>query len=172
MQHKVCIVSQSEFERSKNSPRPGIEPGPPGWKPGILTPRPSGTYSMLPSYCWYSNCLDDQIRIFGKSIWYRLRKVILLECSIYFADIYLQWWDSGKIIFDKLLKIKQFHRCPDIKNKIQFLFHVRPGLHGPSSSVRSPVKTHHGPWSESVPSAPVEVRVGLDFRLVLTKSSR
>ena len=27
----------------KNAPRPGIEPGPPGWKPGILTPRPSGT---------------------------------------------------------------------------------------------------------------------------------
>ena len=26
----------------KESPRPGIEPGPPGWKPGILTPRPSG----------------------------------------------------------------------------------------------------------------------------------
>ena len=27
----------------EKSPRPGIEPGPPGWKPGILTPRPSGT---------------------------------------------------------------------------------------------------------------------------------
>ena len=32
-------------DNAKNSPRPGIEPGPPGWKPGILTPRPSGTDS-------------------------------------------------------------------------------------------------------------------------------
>ena len=31
----------------KNTPRPGIEPGPPGWKPGILTPRPSGTDSLF-----------------------------------------------------------------------------------------------------------------------------
>ena len=35
----------------KKSPRPGIEPGPPGWKPGILTPRPSGidqgTFQLL-----------------------------------------------------------------------------------------------------------------------------
>ena len=27
----------------KNPPNPGIEPGPPGWKPGILTTRPIGT---------------------------------------------------------------------------------------------------------------------------------
>ena len=31
------------FSEEKGAPRPGIEPGPPGWKPGILTPRPSGT---------------------------------------------------------------------------------------------------------------------------------
>ena len=31
------------LKSQKNTPRPGIEPGPPGWKPGILTPRPSGT---------------------------------------------------------------------------------------------------------------------------------
>ena len=32
-----------DIMQCKNTPRPGIEPGPPGWKPGILTPRPSGT---------------------------------------------------------------------------------------------------------------------------------
>ena len=36
----VLIKLKSFF--NKSSPRPGIEPGPPGWKPGILTPRPSG----------------------------------------------------------------------------------------------------------------------------------
>ena len=35
--------------RNKSTPRPGIEPGPPGWKPGILTPRPSGTWRSLRS---------------------------------------------------------------------------------------------------------------------------
>jgi hypothetical protein len=28
----------------KNSPTPGIEPGPPAWEAGILTTRPYGTY--------------------------------------------------------------------------------------------------------------------------------
>ena len=32
----------------KNPPNPGIEPGPPGWKPGILTTRPIGTsYALI-----------------------------------------------------------------------------------------------------------------------------
>ena len=35
----------NEFEKEKKkvfSPTPGIEPGPPGWKPGILAIRPRG----------------------------------------------------------------------------------------------------------------------------------
>ena len=39
------VTSLYEFSNRKSTPRPGIEPGPPGWKPGILTPRPSGTCS-------------------------------------------------------------------------------------------------------------------------------
>ena len=32
-----------ELKRKKSfSPTPGIEPGPPGWKPGILAIRPRG----------------------------------------------------------------------------------------------------------------------------------
>ena len=27
-------------------PIPGVEPGPPGWKPGILTARPYGNYMV------------------------------------------------------------------------------------------------------------------------------
>ena len=32
------------FQGNKNAPWPGIEPGPPEWESGILTPRPSGTW--------------------------------------------------------------------------------------------------------------------------------
>ena len=39
----------------KNAPRPGIEPGPPGWKPGILTPRPSGTDDIRSRNCIIQN---------------------------------------------------------------------------------------------------------------------
>ena len=31
---------------AQNPPAPGVEPGPPGWKPGILTARPRGTIRM------------------------------------------------------------------------------------------------------------------------------
>ena len=31
-----------EQQKQTNSPTPGIEPGPPGWKPGILAIRPRG----------------------------------------------------------------------------------------------------------------------------------
>ena len=44
MNGRVRRSRQIELNQ-KDAPRPGIEPGPPGWKPGILTPRPSGT-------CW------------------------------------------------------------------------------------------------------------------------
>ena len=30
------------MKNKKDSPTPGIEPGPPGWKPGILAIRPCG----------------------------------------------------------------------------------------------------------------------------------
>ena len=38
------------MELKKNWPAvpiPGVEPGPPGWKPGILTARPYGTCSQI-----------------------------------------------------------------------------------------------------------------------------
>ena len=34
------------FQGNKNAPWPGIEPGPPEWESGILTPRPSGTWCL------------------------------------------------------------------------------------------------------------------------------
>ena len=46
--HKVLIdplVLQHKLVKGKKKdrlPTPGFEPGPPGWKPGILTTRPSG----------------------------------------------------------------------------------------------------------------------------------
>ena len=36
-------------KKKKLLPTPGIEPGPPGWKPGILTTRPNGTAWRQPS---------------------------------------------------------------------------------------------------------------------------
>ena len=32
-------------KKKRRIPTPGIEPGPPGWKPGILTTRPNGKYT-------------------------------------------------------------------------------------------------------------------------------
>ena len=49
LQNKVDNVADMVAPRNqvlllaKCPPRPGIEPGPSGWKPEILTPRPSGT---------------------------------------------------------------------------------------------------------------------------------
>ena len=36
---KIC---EQNWSKNKKIPIPGIEPGPPGWKPGILTTRPNG----------------------------------------------------------------------------------------------------------------------------------
>ena len=45
VKHMVSIQAHQKSQlNGKSTPRPGIEPGPPGWKPGILTPRPSGTW--------------------------------------------------------------------------------------------------------------------------------
>ena len=40
---------RKEKREKKNDiviPIPGVEPGPPGWKPGILTARPYGNYMV------------------------------------------------------------------------------------------------------------------------------
>ena len=46
-----------EKEKKITLPTPGIEPGPPGWKPGILTTRPNGNLTTMLSYSsirfWY-----------------------------------------------------------------------------------------------------------------------
>ena len=40
-----CSSATAWFQVNKKyAPRPGIEPGPPEWESGILTPRPSGRY--------------------------------------------------------------------------------------------------------------------------------
>ena len=40
---KECVILVDFFTAKKfYSPAPGIKPGPPGWKPGILAIRPRG----------------------------------------------------------------------------------------------------------------------------------
>ena len=42
-----------ELKRQKSfSPTPGIEPGPPGWKPGILAIRPRGMSLYVNEIIW------------------------------------------------------------------------------------------------------------------------
>ena len=40
-------TKSSILEKNNSVPTPGIEPGPPGWKPGILTTRPYGKTLVL-----------------------------------------------------------------------------------------------------------------------------
>ena len=44
-------------------PIPGVEPGPPGWKPGILTARPYGNYMK-----W-----SMQINVFEYNCWWEVQ---------------------------------------------------------------------------------------------------
>ena len=75
---KNKIKKKSVEKIYKNVPTPGIEPGPPGWKPGILTTRPYGSdrwvvpvsYSILTT----QNCFHMKYRIFKFHAiysWYR-----------------------------------------------------------------------------------------------------
>ena len=47
-----AFMMNEKVKSEKNPPAPGIEPGPPEWESGILTPRPCGTWRIL-----YSNLL-------------------------------------------------------------------------------------------------------------------
>ena len=67
----------------QKSPRPGIEPGPPGWKPGILTPRPSGI-GVHPFFSIIQTCL-----LF--SAFLRFDSIVCL--SIVFRLFF--WWIGG-----------------------------------------------------------------------------
>ena len=67
----------------KNSPRPGIEPGPPGWKPGILTPRPSGTCHLkLKQNIWINIISFDNNRYGSTDQNGKIRFVLLKNWSV------------------------------------------------------------------------------------------
>ena len=43
----IFVFQSKKKDYKKFSPTPGIEPGPPGWKPGILAIRPRGIVGKL-----------------------------------------------------------------------------------------------------------------------------
>ena len=83
------ILESEILESLKNAPRPGIEPGPPGWKPGILTPRPSGTdytHIFTLTQCFISlKCSQNKI----SSFFYLIKNSVM-----YISDMYQSIWPS------------------------------------------------------------------------------
>ena len=92
----TVFVNWSKVGNQKNAPRPGIEPGPPGWKPGILTPRPSGIdfHFLYPYYELINNKWKEPWlkleRIHWKhsmdpmSIWFRWSNTIHISTRMKF----------------------------------------------------------------------------------------
>ena len=54
---EVQVKGQKE---QKRIPMPGIEPGPPGWKPGILTTRPHRNLFKVVLYVVLNNTKCDR----------------------------------------------------------------------------------------------------------------
>ena len=49
------------LEKKNLTPTPGIEPGPPGWKPGILAIRPRGIVEKTEKQNKESFCLETEL---------------------------------------------------------------------------------------------------------------
>ena len=62
---KECVVLVDFFYSQKKfySPTPGIEPGPPGWKPGILAIRPCGIDKIFTCERWFN---------LGSTLWWSI----------------------------------------------------------------------------------------------------
>ena len=59
------MITKRKKEKKNDTviPIPGVEPGPPGWKPGILTARPYGNYMQ-----W-----STQINVFEYNCWWEVQ---------------------------------------------------------------------------------------------------
>ena len=63
--------------------RPGIEPGPPGWEPGILTTRPSGRW-----WNWKEgNLMNTWFRMKWEAIWWSFWRISIASAESFFMHV-------------------------------------------------------------------------------------
>ena len=109
----ICKLSSkltSKTIRKKYSPTPGIEPGPPGWKPGILAIRPRG--------------IDENIVVFRKYL-LSVFSIFLYPCTSKIKKFKKERFQFAKFHFlTVLMRLKVDYvagKLPKWKSFFQFL---------------------------------------------------
>ena len=96
---KECVILVDFFTAKKcYSPTPGIEPGPPGWKPGILAIRPRGIYKTKWENGRFKTNLSNALNYNTSMAYFQTDQVFFLHFVIL-----KRMWEI--LIFWKLLSV-------------------------------------------------------------------
>ena len=101
----------------KFSPTPGIEPGPPGWKPGILAIRPRGILLWKSKKLEYNYVIWNQWTIIFTSL-----TIVCLD-SVWILKKYFTWCGFWNELF--LLMCVSLEIYMDAKSSIHSVFFVQ-----------------------------------------------
>ena len=86
-------------------PRPGIEPRPPGWEPGILTTRPSGRW-----WNWKEgNLMNTCFRMNWEAMWWSFCRISIASAESFFMRV--QYTQNANVCNPITITSDQKH-CP------------------------------------------------------------